>query len=446
MWSALSNSAGALWRSQQIGFILSTSGFAVTLANLGLEVGKRGLKLAKVTQAKSIPMDALFGRRLVHLFVQLGPTFIKLGQMMATRPDFVGEAAATELRVLYDKVPPIPFAKIRRILKGELGKDRFKEAFRKIDSQPLASASLSQTYRGELKDGTPVIIKVQKPGVASVVRRDLLLLEWWIRPLHFTYPKLGLLPAFLDFKQATLREIDYRQEALNIDRFRKNYARLFSSSDILFPRYFAELTTERVLVLEPMRGKSVSTLQKGTTKAKQAAHLSLAALLEQIFDHGFFHADPHAGNLFFLEEEGQIGFIDMGLVGQLDAVDKRKFLKLLMAVLQRDKDKLARSLYELGKPSKTTDFASFEKEIFELIEEVKKMGVAQIRMDKLINRLFAVARKNGIYIPNKYVLMARACLVIEGVAKSLDPSLSLWTVAVPIVTRSLVKSYLPWRR
>jgi ubiquinone biosynthesis protein len=446
MWNSITLSAGAIFRSQQIGLILSTSGVASILANLGLEVGKRGLSLAKVSKAKPIPLDTVFGKRLALLLVQLGPTFIKLGQMMATRPDFVGEAVAEELRILYDKVPPLPFSKIRRILKNELGKDRIKDAFRKIDATPLASASLSQTHRGELKDGTPVIIKVQKPGVATVVQRDLLLLEWWIRPLHFAYSGLGLLPAFEDFKQATLREIDYRQEAANIDRFRKNYFRLFSTSDIVFPGYFAELSTERVLVLEPMRGKSVSQLQKGTTKAKKAAEVSLAALLEQIFDHGFFHADPHAGNLFFIEEHGQIGFIDLGLVGQLDAVDKRKFLKLLMAVIQRDKNKLTRGLYELGTPSKSTDFAVFEKEIDALIEDMKKTGVAHIRIDKLVHRLFGVARKNGIYIPNRYVLMARACLVIEGVAKSLDPNLSMWQVAVPIMTRSLMKSYLPWRR
>lgn len=171
--------------------------------------------------------------------------------------------------------------------------------------------------------------------------------------------------------------------------------------------------------------------------------MGLTAILEQIFDHGFFHADPHAGNLFFLEDTGRLGFIDMGLVGQLGPQDKRKFLKVLLAILQRDRKTLARSLYDLGTPSKKTDYAKFEKGIQDLLEEVKAKGVDSYRMEQLISKLLVVARKNGITIPNRYVLMIRSCLLIEGVAKSLDPQISVFKVATPIVAKSLMKTYNP---
>lgn len=186
-------------------------------------------------------------------------------------------------------------------------------------------------------------------------------------------------------------------------------------------------------------------LKKGSTVARKAASLSLVAVLEQIFDHGFFHADPHGGNLFFMEDEGRIGFIDMGLVGQLDPNDKRKFLKLLLAVLKRDRKQLASALYALGTPGRRTNYDKFEKAVNALIDELKEKGISKIRLDRLISKLLAIAKKNRIQIPNRYVMMLRSFLIIEGVAKSLDPNLSLFKVAPPIVAKSLIKSYSPIR-
>jgi ubiquinone biosynthesis protein len=179
--------------------------------------------------------------------------------------------------------------------------------------------------------------------------------------------------------------------------------------------------------------------------ARKAATLSLAAILEQIFDHGFFHADPHAGNLFFLEEEGKIGFIDLGLVGQLEPEDKKRFLKVLLALLKRDKAKLAKSLFDLGTPGKKTDFKAFDKDIHKLLDEVQKKGVDSFRIQELVNRLLEISNKHKLYIPNRYLMMLRSCLVVEGLARSLDPQLSLFKIATPIVAKSLLKSYNPLR-
>jgi ubiquinone biosynthesis protein len=431
------------FRSQQIGLTFYRYGLAGLLTSLGIEVGKRGLRIAKVTSRPAIPFDEVLGRDLARTFVKLGPTFIKLGQILASRPDLVGDPVAEQLKILFDRVPAVPFSEIQKILRHEIGRTNLKRWFQSIEPQALASASLSQTHRATLKDGTPLILKVQKNGVADIVRADLMILEAFIRPLSVVYPKLGLGQIFQDFKEGTLREIDYREEAKNIERFRKNYKKLFSDSDIMFPRYFPELTTERVLALEPMHGSKFVELRKGSTVAKAAASKSLAAVLEQIFDHGFFHADPHAGNLFFMEDEGRLGFIDLGLVGQLDPADKQKFLKVLLAILKRDREKLAKTLYELGTPGKKTNYDEFEQQIQNLLDEVKKDGIDNIRIDQMVNKLLTIARKNSIAIPNRYILMIRSCLIIEGVAKSLDPNVNVFSIATPIVAKSLMKSYSP---
>lgn len=432
-------------RAQEIGAVVLRSSLWSTASQLGFELGKRGIIISRVARPTTRPLDRVVGQELARLLTRLGPTFIKLGQMLASRPDIIGASIAEELKSLYDRVPPTAFRKIKHVIDDELGTRKVKKYFHSIDPKPLASASLAQTHRAVLKGGEPVILKVQKPGSAEMVEADLTILEGITRSLDMLRPKLQAFAVFNDFKQATIREIDYREEAKNIERFQKNYHRLFTSSGVQFPGYIAELTTARVITLEPMRGTQMTALRKGSTVARKAAAKSLEAVLEQIFDHGFFHADPHAGNLFFLEDTGEVGFIDLGLVGQLETADKRRFLRVLFAILKRDRRSLAKNLFELGEPSAHTRFDRFETEINSLIDELNAQGLDKTKLQTLVNRLFGIARKQGIFIPNRYALLLRSCLIIEGVARSLDPALSIAAIATPIIARSLLKSYNPLR-
>ncbi|NQW44759.1 MAG: AarF/ABC1/UbiB kinase family protein [Deltaproteobacteria bacterium] len=430
-------------RTHQISYVLSLYGIAGTLRGLGFEMGKRGVAAVTKNSNRTCTYDSVFGKNLAQTFVELGPTFIKLGQMLAQRPEWVGESVAMELRVLFDRVPPISYKKIEKILKKEWGGEKFKRCIRKIEKKALASASLSQTHTAVLTNGTHVILKVQKPGVDRLVKVDLNLMENAIIVLDTLYPKLSLRPAFNDFKNATLREIDYREEARNIDRFQKNNRSLFSKSSVIFPTYQKDLSTEKVIVLEPIRGKKTSEMKADSRVAKRAAYIGASAVLEQIFEHGFFHADPHAGNLFFLEDTGKIGFIDLGLVGYLEPEDRKKFTKVMLSIVKQDRKELAKTLFALGTPGKTTEYDVFEKGIGELLDQVKKTGIDNIKIEKIVEQLFKVASKNQLFIPNRYVLMIRSCLMIEGVAKQLDSKISLLGIAVPILTKSLIRSYNP---
>lgn len=432
-------------RTHEIGLVVLSSGLASSFARLGFELGKRGVTLIRIGRPQTTPLDAVFGRELARLFIRLGPTFIKLGQMLASRPDIIGPTVSEELKSLYDRVPPTTYRKIKKVLDAEIGRKKLKKYFRSIDPKPLASASLAQTHRAVLDNGDQVILKIQKPGSSKTVETDLLLLEALARSVDVVSPKLQAFAIFRDFKQATLREIDYREEAKNIDRFQHNYRGLFTASNIRFPGYVQHLTTARVITLEPMQGTKVSALKKGTTVARRAATKSLEAVLEQIFDHGFFHADPHAGNLFFLEETGEVGFIDLGLVGQLEPSDKRRFLRVLFAILKRDRRSLATHLYELGEASPQSSFDSFESEINRLIDDIGGKDFRKTNLEGLVMKLFGIARRQGVFIPNRYTMLLRSCLIIEGVARSLDPGLSVVAIATPIVARSLLKSYNPFR-
>jgi ubiquinone biosynthesis protein len=433
-------------RSQRISYVLSRYGIAGSLGRIGIELGKRGVSSVTQNSVQSTPLNAVFGKNLASTCAELGPTFIKLGQLLAQRPDWVGETVAFELRVLFDRVPPIAYRKVEKILKQEWGKKKFQTAIKKINKQPLASASLSQTHLATLKDGRDVILKVQKPGVDKNIRIDLKLMESAVVVLDALHPKLNLKHAFKDFKEATLREIDYREEAKNIDRFQRNNKGVFSQSSVIFPAYEKELLTSKVIVLEPMRGKKAAEIKKDSRAGRRAAHLSASAVLEQIFEQGFFHADPHAGNLFFQEDTGKIAFIDLGLVGQLEDMDRKKFTRVMLAILKRDKSELTRSLFELGVPGKTTVYEDFERGIGEILERIKVDGVKNLKINKVVDELFQLAHQNQLFIPNRYVLMIRSCLMVEGLAKQLDSKISLFGIAAPILTKSLIKSYNPLSR
>lgn len=432
-------------RLRRVTFVLYRYGLLGSLSDLGFEFGKRGISLMGLKSRTAVPLDRTFGKSLTLTLIELGPTFIKLGQVLATRPDLIGAEVADELRVLFDRVPSLPFRKVESILKKEWGKKKYKDTFSKIEKKALGSASLSQTHEAQLKNGTKVIVKIQKPNAGKTVRTDLMILESLVKSVHLLMPHLMLQEAFRDLKEATLREIDYREEAKNIQRFQKNYKKIFSSSDVLFPSFHSELTTEKVIVLTPMQGRKMTEISKDSRVAKRAAIASLSAVLEQIFEHGFFHGDPHAGNIFFVEETGKVGFIDLGLVGQLSDSDRKKFLKLLFALLKRDRKALSKALFEMGETNAKSDFNGFDKSVADIIEKVKAQGVATVRMDEVVTELLSSARTHGIYVPNRFTILIRSCLVIEGVAKGLDPSLSIVKLALPIVTRGLLKPKNPFR-
>jgi len=434
-------------RLNQLGWCLVRYGVIKNTADLSAFYARKRISFLRISHSKPISFSRVLGKNLALTCQEMGPTFIKLGQLLATRSDVLPPEITQELEVLLTSVKPVALRQIKKIIHSELGKAKAIELFSEIEEKPLGSASLGQCHRATLKDGSTVVIKVQKPGVADKVELDLKLLENLITPLSYLFPQFSIKEIFYDFKEATLREIDYRLEARNIDRFKKNNRNILTGSilngsAVVFPSYLKDALTSKVIILELMRGESFTELKKGSRIAKKAAYRSLEAVFEQIFYHGFFHADPHAANMFYIEEQGKVGFIDLGLVGELKKEDKKRFLEVLLAVLKRDRKKLSLALYRLGKPGPETQLDQFQKEIDSLLDEVKTLGIENLPLQKIVQRLFEIARANNITIPNRYILMVRSCLLIEGVAKKLDPDISLVRVALPIVTKGFLSSLI----
>lgn len=416
-------------------------GVLKNITDLSLEMSKRAVFTSvRKHQQRRRSVAKICGKNLAGAFQEMGTTFIKLGQVLATRMDVIDPEIASELEVLFTGVKPIPFRIVKKIIAKELRIKNIHELFSDIDPVPLGSASLGQCHRAVLKDKSTVVIKVQKPGVGKKVRADLKIMELGIRPLSLMLPQLSIQEIFNDFKDSALKEVDFRLEAENIDRFLKENSSHLTGAPFIFPAYRKGLLSEKMIVLELMRGIPFSQLKPGTRLARKAALRSVEAVLEQIFLNGFFHADPHTGNMFFIEEEGKVGFIDLGLVGHLNEKDKKKFLQVLFAVIKKDKKGLSLALFQLGRPGKNTEFKKFERQIDNLIQNIKGAGVAKVALNEIVFRLLEIARENEIYIPNRYILMIRACVLIEGVAKRLDPSISIFKVAIPIVTKGFLKT------
>lgn len=429
-------------RYQQIWWCFFKYGVVKNITDFGFEMTLRGIAWTGAIKKIDTSLLRLMGANLARAFQELGPTFIKFGQLLATRPDLLPPEISQELEVLLAAVKPVSIKKITGVLKQELGKELLDELFLEIDKKPLGSASLGQCHRATLRNGSIVVVKVQKPGVSKTLLLDLKLIEMIISVLSLGFSIESVQEAFEDFRGATLQEIDYQLEAKNIDRFRKNYKGLLQTPSVVFPTYIQNALTAKVLILELMRGVPFTYLKKGSRPAKRAAYRSLEAVFEQIFQHGFFHADPHAANMFFIEEEGRVGFIDLGLVGELSERDKKLFLKILLAIVRRDRKDLSQALFKLGVPGRKTCYEDFERDIDRVLDDVKATGLKKLKIQKIVNQLFDTARTNSLKIPNRYVMMVRSCVMIEGVAKSLDPEISLFKVALPVLTKGFMSNLL----
>lgn len=437
------NVARSILRSQAIARIVLRQGLGRNLATLGLQASRFGFSWVGIrTPARSLSQD--FGDNLAVLFSELGPLFIKLGQMLAMRPDIVGENIAQSLQVLYSTVQPVPYSRIKKVLRQQWGLGVLRGEFQRIESVPLASGSLGQVHRARLKDGTDVVIKVLRPGVRETVQIDLWLLKQWVFAASKVFRRVNLEELFSEFEQATLAELDLRQEAKNNSLFERQSRRLFSLPDVVFPKVFEALSTEAVLVMEPMAGKQVSGLVKGSTVARTVARRSVEAVLAQIFEHGTFHADPHAGNLFFIQETGQVGFIDLGLVGYLRKEDKKVFLRILSAVLKREVDLLASVLSEFA--SSRTDRQQLNLGVQDLIRRHSSQGLSALSIPDLVSDLMKLCHQHGVQLPHRYVMLLRSFLVLEGLARSLDPNFKLVDIVPQAAARGLVRAMNPFRR
>ena len=384
-------------------------------------------------------------QRIRRACEELGPTFVKIGQVLSTRPDVLPESLIEELRLLRDRVQAEPFEKIRPVLVEGLEGEP-EELFTEWQPTPVASGSIAQIYRARLKsDGSQVGIKIQRPDIYNAILSDLDILAWLAQQVHLYVEALRPfdLPSVVhEIRTGLLRELDFRNEAHN--------AKLFNTinpypTKVFAPRINDALSSRKVLVTEWVEG--VSPTQGGFTQPERTllAHNGGNSVFHQIIIAGFFHADPHSGNLL-ITPDLRIGFIDWGLVGYLTRQRRYFLADLFAAIVARDPEQVVNVATQLTTSYRRLDTVTLEKEVTRILHQHSDLQAGQAAIGRLIFDLLYLFGSNGIHVARDYTLLAKAVISIEETGKMLDPSFEIPTIARPYIEELSWQRWNPWTR
>jgi ubiquinone biosynthesis protein len=402
----------------------------------------RGRKLEWLRLQKVVELSPPQRMRLA--LEQLGPTFIKLGQVLSMRPFLIPPDYVAELTKLQDEVSAISFESINGVIQEELGRSA-RELFSSIDRKPLASASLAQVHQARTIDGQEVIVKVQRPGVREVIVEDMSILHDLAEllskhvPESRRYDPVGIVK---ELERTTRREVDFTNEARNMEIFARNFA---GDETVHVPKVFWKLSSSKVLTTELVQGLKVSELtaldERGLDR-QVIAQNGGRALLKQIFEDGFFHADPHPGNIFVLEGN-VIAPVDFGMMGRLSPQMMTQLAQMVMAIIQRDVDELGRLYLQLGIIGEEIDLAAFKLDMIEMVDKYTGVPLKRIDMRGVVNDVFQVSQRHKVRMRSQFMLLARALSTYEEVGRKLDPEYNFLVEAEPFVRRVLRKPYEP---
>ena len=378
--------------------------------------------------------------RFRGMLAELGPTFVKFGQVLSTRPDLLPAAWIEELRTLQDAVPPFPLAEVRAQIEADLGRP-LEALFLDVEPKPLASASIAQVHRARLKDGRTVAVKVQRPGIEERVRADLDLLYYLARILEAVVEETGVsTPTGIieEFERSLGEELDFLNEARNVRRFvEANRAR----PNFKIPAVFDELSGRKVLTLEFIEGRKITQCcppHDGATLARKMVD----GAFRQLFEDGFFHGDPHPGNVLVLDD-GRIGFLDFGLCGDLTPQMRENIVLLVLAVALRDADSAARLIYRVGIPDQRTNLAAFRQDIQAILNRYLGQRLKDVEARSVARDILDLAVRYKIKVPKEYAVLAKAAMTAEGVIRKLDPELDALAVGLPYAKELLQGRFDP---
>ena len=377
---------------------------------------------------------------------ELGPTYIKLGQILSTRPDLIPVEFLSELTKLQDKVPPFPFTAVRKIVESEL-KSPLDDIFDQFEEVPLASASIGQVHKARLQSGREVAVKVQRPGIERVIEVDLEIMMYLATLAERHIEELTVhrpVKIVEEFARTLEGELDYRQEASNMERMALNF---YEDPFTVIPAVYRDYSTMRVLTAEFVDGIKVSELQQladAGLDRQQITDRGAEIMLKQIFDHGFFQADPHPGNIFVLPDN-VICLIDFGMVGSVDRRTRERFVELIDAVVQKDPYRTTQVFLEIVDREEEPDQRLLERDIADLLSRHLYRPLQDIRVGKLLQQLLETASRHRLRIPPDLFLMMKALTTVEGVACMLDPDFDIFRKAEPFIRRIMLERFAPQR-
>ncbi|MGW8958360.1 ABC1 kinase family protein [Paenibacillus sp. NPDC055715] len=426
-------------RYREIAMALARHGFGYMVEEMGLF---QLLSLPRKWLTRETPESKTLGERIRLVLEDLGPAFIKLGQLASTRADLLPEPIIRELVKLQDQVPPFSHETARGILEQELDTS-LEDIMSRFDDVPLAAASIGQVHLGKLHSGERVAIKIQRPGVNRIIRRDLDILreltamavkrwEWVERyQLSQMVEELG---------RSLIQELDYNHEARNTEKISLQFEQ---DPHIHIPKIYWDHTSSRVLTMEFLDGTHLGNREELLRRGydlKELAQQLVNSMLHQIFIEGFFHADPHPGNLLVLKN-GNLAYLDFGMTGRLSEDMKNHLASLIIALMRKNTDAMVRAIERLGLVDPDTDMNALRADLDKMREDYSDVPFSQVSIGDALNDLFGAAQRHRIGLPSDVLLLGKSLLTLEGVVEHLDPDLSIFALAEPFGNKLLKERF-----
>ena len=426
--------SGSLRRFSQIGRVLVRHGFGFVFDVRRDRREKKGLQEFLAPN---------FGVRLQRTLDDLGPTFVKFGQILSTRSDILPEGVLSELQKLQDTVRPMPAGAAQAIIERELGAP-VDEVFERFDPDPLGSASIGQVHRAVLRSGEVVAVKVQRPEAPSRVESDLELMREFALLLDRRFGRrifVDVRGLVAEFETVIRRELDYYAEAANARRFAANFA----GTPVVIPTIHLEYSTPRVLTLQYIEGtrfRDIRPLLLAPSERRRVASMGADAIFKMAFEDGFFHGDPHPGNLI-LTPQGDLALLDFGMVGYMSRGDIEALSRLFIAVVQRDAAAALRGLESLGVRYSPEVRGDLVRDLREFLNKYSGLSVGEVTLGQALSELIALARNYRLRVPPVFPLLTKALVTAEGLARAIDPTINVYEVARPYARRLLLERYDP---
>ncbi len=432
-------------RYRQIISVLVTYGLddLVERLNLGIyiETGKRIIRFKRGDE-ETIKLTR--ARRLVLALEELGPTFIKIGQFLSTRPDVIDQEFIEELRKLQDDVPSFGFDAVKSQIDLELGAS-MEDLFAEFVEEPIAAASIAQVHLARLKNGNRVVVKIQRPGIKRTVNTDIDILSGLaaLAEKHIAESELydpeGVVR---EFGRTINREMDFIREGHNMERFGIN----FSDDDVFYvPEVYWDLTSKRILTMEYIDGIKVSdfkSLEDAGLDRKVIAKRGADVFLKQVLVYGLFHGDPHPGNIFVLDDN-IICLLDYGIVGRVDDQTKRQMIRLILSVVRKDVEGITKVFIKTGIVDATINRRRLRLDLLEFIERYYQIPLRRLDIGTIVNDLFEIIREHRIKVPADWTLMAKALVLMEGTGRELDPDFDMIEHTKPFLKRLIRERLAP---
>ena len=400
----------------------------------------KGLLTGKKDEDPNIPTPEV----LRNILVELGPFYVKLGQILSTRPDILPPNYIKALTALQANVPPVSWEAIERLLSQELGQP-IESVFSKINQQPIAAGSIGQIHRATLTTGEEVAIKVQRPGIDKIVEQDISLIKGVAELVSLTDfgENYDIVELADEFSQAIKAELDFTKEANYTDKIRNNLSesRWFDTEQLVIPKVYWEVTSEKILVLEWLHGKPIleadlsipESTKSIEIRKQEITTLLFRAFFQQLYLDGFFHADPHPGNIFYLDN-GKIAIIDCGMVGKLDPRTQQILTELLLAIFDLDAQGCSQLTIELSQGGKAESLERLRNDYEQILRKYYDLSLSQFNFSEVVYEILQIARKNQLKVPGNLGLYAKCLANLEGAARQFNPEINLFDEIKPLMT------------